>query len=229
MASPPMRFDRPFTGPDFQDPPGKDPGIVVGQSGMYGDPWLSIGLGALGFLGQHSANQTNKSIAEKQTRFQERMSNTSHVREVADLKAAGLNPMLSVNAGASSPAGASTRVESAAKEGISSGLQARIMTQQINAMKEQANKTKNETLQLIMTGPAQRILMEEQAEAARANAASARTQADLNKSVEAVNRVEARLRELAVPAAENDARAENTIYGKVRPFIKNIRIPFIGR
>lgn len=71
----------------------------------------------LGYIGQRQANDANKDIAHnanvmaqanarEQMQFQERMSNTAHAREVADLKNAGLNPILSVNAGASSPNGA---------------------------------------------------------------------------------------------------------------------------
>lgn len=48
----------------------------------------------------------NEREAQKTRDYQTLMSNTSHQREVADLKAAGLNPLLSANAGASSPAGA---------------------------------------------------------------------------------------------------------------------------
>lgn len=51
-------------------------------------------------------NQWSAEQAMKQMEFQERMSNTAHQREMADLKESGLNPILSAKSGATSPSGA---------------------------------------------------------------------------------------------------------------------------
>jgi len=70
--------------------------------------------------GQVSAQQAyNTQQAQAQMAFQERMSNTARQREMADLRSAGLNPMMAAMNGATAPQGASAA--SSAASGSSAG------------------------------------------------------------------------------------------------------------
>lgn len=98
----------------------------------------SVGGGLLSHFGQKDANETNArmqqdanntniEIARQNREWQASMANTAHQREVADLRAAGLNPILSATggSGAASPAGnaatvGAARVEDSISKGISS-------------------------------------------------------------------------------------------------------------
>lgn len=71
-------------------------------------PWL-IGGSILGSLaGGIFGNKSSAKEAQKAREWQEMMANTAHQREVADLRAAGLNPILSATggSGAATPSGA---------------------------------------------------------------------------------------------------------------------------
>lgn len=85
---------------------------------------LSTGGGVLSNILAHNEAIRNRN-------WQERMSNTSHQREVADLRAAGLNPILSVNKGASVPSGSQAQTSNPLEGAASTALQAKAIASQV--------------------------------------------------------------------------------------------------
>lgn len=101
--------------------------------------WIAPVVGSLiSAFGAHKQNEDQIASARAQMDFQERMSNTAHQREVADLRAAGLNPILSAGgSGASSPSGAQANIVNELEPGVSSALQIRQIQQTLENQKAQ--------------------------------------------------------------------------------------------
>ena len=82
--------------------------------------WAALGAAALDWAQSEWQASMNESSAARNRNFQERMSNTSYQRSAADLQAAGLNRVLALGQGATTPSGAQSSVDkpSAAQTGI---------------------------------------------------------------------------------------------------------------
>lgn len=109
--------------------------LMSGGALNFGSQLVGAGLD---YASAKAARDWSGHQTDKQMAFQERMSSTAHQREVADLRAAGLNPILSsARQGASTPAGAAAGAGAVATPG-STAVQIGRNAAELEYVREQA-------------------------------------------------------------------------------------------
>lgn len=180
---------------------GGQQGTSAGQSAAAGaaagssfGPWGAVVGGALSLAGGLFGNKSSAKEAQKNRDFQERMSNTAHQREVYDLRAAGLNPILSATggAGSSTPSGAVAPQSDVMTPAVHSGISARRSLAELESMRLANENVKMDTALKKTQGTAQIShdynlrqqgkLLKQELEIGTSSAARARTEAEIDET-----------------------------------------------
>jgi hypothetical protein len=170
-----------------------------------------IATAGIGVLGQLAQSAFNISQQNKTNETEIDLANTAHQREVKDLKAAGLNPILSVNKGASVPGLSAPESRVDTNGAINSAAAAA----QIKNTMAQTESTRAQTQQLLMERRYR--LMEIMNSADASTLMKQKAAADLALTTANANSVQAML-----PEKQMEGAAAQALGKGILPWIKDL-------
>lgn len=174
------------------------------------DPW-SAGASVLGLAGGLWSNQQNLAESKRARQWSERMSGSAYQRAVADMKLAGLNPLLAYSQGGASTPGASTAtVDDVVSPAVSSAQHARRLSEELQVMRGQ---------RAVQLATQNDLYASQQLKYAQRDEALARTaNTSVNTALEAAR----------LPAAEAAARAAGGRFGTTTAYLQRLRESIFG-
>lgn len=122
-------------------------------------------------LGSVASSAIDAWSAHQQQKFQQHMSDTAHQREVRDLRAAGLNPILSATggSGASTPSGTSFSVENPVSSALDAYYKMQDIKNQTDLKESQTKNVDAQTQSIVNTNSAFNLRFDLEVQQAKAN------------------------------------------------------------